>query len=91
MDLNEKLKELGIQFEDDGETFGLAELDVDHGFLTVGKLMEICGALDPNTQVTLDDSNGWWNNVGTIGLPTTHDGYSTLTLMPGEQFDPRQL
>ena len=91
MDLNETLKELGIEFADDGETFGLAELDVAHGFLTVGKLMEICGALDPNTQVTIDDTNGWYTNVGTIGLPTTTDGYSTLTLIPGEGFDPRQL
>lgn len=91
MDLNETLKELGCTIEEDGSSFGLAELPVGP-ILTVGKLMEILGMLDPKTQVTMDDTeNEWWSNIDRLGLPTDGEGYSTLTFFAGHPYDTWQL
>lgn len=81
-----------VKRDEDGNFYGLCEYATGDSILTVSKLIAILGAFDPDTQVVIDDGDSWYNNIDTIGLPTSSDGYSAITFMQGSApVDTRQF
>lgn len=63
-----------------------------NGILTVGDLMRWLKGLPPETHIVVgNDAGGWYDNVEAVHLPGERDGYTAVTLIPGEPFDTRQV
>ncbi len=65
-----------------------------HGraILTVGVLRQLLEGLDNDTQVVMDDNEGWYNNIAVVGTTGDDDEcYSALTFFNGSPCTTRQF
>ena len=68
----------------------------EHGrrILTVGQLREVIADAPDGAHVVIDDCDGWYRNVGSIGVPGDPDGdspWACITLLAGTPIDTRQF